>query len=126
MSNQPPIDADDLVADVDFPAAQRSPEFQELRKTHRGFVFPLAIAFLVWYLLYVVLAMYVPQLFAVQVVGNVNLGVVLGLLQFVTTFAITGAYVSFANRKLDPKATAIRERLEPSLGTTGGVHGQEN
>ena len=126
MSNQPPIDADDLVADVDFPAAQRSPEFQELRKTHRGFVFPLAVAFLVWYLLYVVLAMYAPQLFAIQVIGNVNLGVVLGLLQFVTTFAITGAYVSFANRKLDPKATAIRERLEPSLGTTGGVHGQEN
>lgn len=126
MSHQPPIDADDLVADVDFPAAQRSPEFQELRKTHRGFVFPLAVAFLVWYLLYVVLAMYVPQLFAIQVIGNVNLGVVLGLLQFVTTFAITGAYVSFANRKLDPKATAIRERLEPSLGPTGGVHGQEN
>ena len=126
MSTQPPIDADDLVADVDFPAAQRSPEFQELRKTHRGFVFPLAVAFLVWYLLYVVLAMYVPQLFAVRVIGNVNLGVILGLLQFVTTFAITGAYVSFANRKLDPKATAIRERLEPSLGTTGGVHGQEN
>ncbi|MFE7632207.1 DUF485 domain-containing protein [Kocuria sp. NPDC057446] len=126
MSNQPPIDADDLVADVDFPAAQRSPEFQELRKTHRGFVFPLAVAFLVWYLLYVVLAMYAPQLFAIQVIGNVNLGVVLGLLQFVTTFAITGAYVAFANRKLDPKATAIRERLEPSLGTPGGVHGQEN
>ncbi|WP_309057662.1 DUF485 domain-containing protein [Streptomyces sp.] len=126
MSTQPPIDADDLVADVDFPAAQRSPEFQELRKTHRGFVFPLAVAFLVWYLLYVVLAMYAPQLFAIRVIGNVNLGVVLGLLQFVTTFAITGAYVSFANRKLDPKATAIRERLEPSLGTTGGVHGQEN
>lgn len=126
MSTQPPIDADDLVADVDFPAAQRSPEFQELRKTHRGFVFPLAVAFLVWYLLYVVLAMYVPQLFAIQVVGNVNLGVILGLLQFVTTFAITGAYVSFANRKLDPKATAIRERLEPSLGSTRGVHGQEN
>ncbi|PAU89975.1 hypothetical protein CK505_13330 [Kocuria sp. WN036] len=126
MSTQPPIDADDLVADIDFPAAQRSPEFQELRRTHRGFVFPLAVAFLVWYLLYVVLAMYAPQLFAIQVIGNVNLGVVLGLLQFVTTFAITGAYVSFANRKLDPKATAIRERLEPSLGTTGGVHGQEN
>lgn len=126
MSNQPPIDADDLVADVDFPAAQRSPEFQELRRTHRGFVFPLAVAFLVWYLLYVVLAMYAPQLFAIRVIGNVNLGVVLGLLQFVTTFAITGAYVAFANRKLDPKATAIRERLEPSLGTPGGIHGQEN
>ena len=36
----------------------------------------------------------------------------LGLLQFVTTFAITMFYVSFANNKLDPPAAAIRERLE--------------
>ncbi|GGG44494.1 membrane protein [Kocuria dechangensis] len=126
MSHQPHVGAADPTAGVDFQAAQRSPEFQELRKTHRGFVFPLAVAFLVWYLLYVVLAMYVPQLFAVRVFGNVNLGVLLGLLQFVTTFAITGAYVSFANRKLDPKASAIRERLESSSPATGGTHGQEN
>ena len=126
MSHPPSADAADPTAGVDFPAAQRSPEFQELRKTHRGFVFPVAVAFLVWYLLYVVLAMYVPDLFAIQVVGNINLGVVLGLLQFVTTFAITGAYVSFANRKLDPKATDIREQLEFSGEAHRGVHGQEN
>lgn len=126
MSHQPPMDADDLVAGVDFPAAQRSPEFQELRRTHRSFVFPVAIAFLVWYLLYVVLAMYAPGLFAIQVAGNVNLGVILGLLQFVTTFAITGAYVSFANRKLDPKASAMREELEPETLPHRGAHGQEN
>lgn len=125
MSHQSPVGAADPTAGVDFPAAQRSDEFQELRKTHRGFVFPLAVAFLIWYLLYVVLAMYAPQLFAIRVFGNVNLGIVLGLLQFVTTFAITGAYVSFANRKLDPKATAIREDLESRPQATGGVHGQE-
>ena len=125
MSHQPHVGAAEPTAGVDFPAAQRSPEFQELRRTHRGFVFPLTVVFLVWYLLYVVLAMYVPQLFAVRVIGNVNLGVILGLLQFVTTFAITGAYVSFANRKLDPKAEAIRADLE-SRPAAGGVHGQEN
>ena len=112
MSHQPHVGAADPTAGVDFPAAQRSPEFQELRRTHRGFVFPLTVVFLVWYLLYVVLAMYVPQLFAVRVIGNVNLGVILGLLQFVTTFAITGAYVSFANRKYDPQAEALRARVE--------------
>lgn len=126
MSHQPHVGSADPTAGVDFPAAQRSPEFQELRKTHRSFVFPLAVAFLIWYLLYVVLAMYAPQLFAIKVAGNVNLGVILGLLQFVTTFAITGAYVAFANSKLDPKATAIRERLEFSGEPTRGVHGQEN
>ncbi|RAD00875.1 DUF485 domain-containing protein, partial [Burkholderia multivorans] len=47
-----------------------------------------------------------------KVVGEINVGLVLGLLQFVTTFAITMFYVSFANKKLDPPATAIRERLE--------------
>ena len=33
-------------------------------------------------------------------------------LSFVTTFAITMFYVSFANKKLDPPAEAIRERLQ--------------
>ncbi|MGO3510032.1 MAG: DUF485 domain-containing protein, partial [Glutamicibacter arilaitensis] len=42
----------------------------------------------------------------------INMGIVLGLLQFVSTFAITAAYVSFSNKKLDPKASKIRERLE--------------
>ncbi|MCD1145077.1 DUF485 domain-containing protein [Kocuria sp. LUK] len=126
MSHQPHVGAADPAAGVDFPTAQRSPEFQELRRTHRSFVFPLAVAFLVWYLLYVVLAMYAPDLFTIQVIGNVNLGVLLGLLQFVTTFAITGAYVSFANRKLDPKATAIREDLESRQAGAAGRPGQEN
>ena len=47
-----------------------------------------------------------------KIVGNVNLAVVLGLLQFLTTFIITGAYVSFANRKLDPQAKTLREEME--------------
>ena len=41
-----------------------------------------------------------------------TLGLILGLLQFVTTFLITFAYVRFSNRTLDPRATALRERLE--------------
>ena len=32
---------------IDFPAVQRSEQFQRLRKTHRSFVFPMAVAFLV-------------------------------------------------------------------------------
>ena len=100
---------------IDFPAVQRSEQFQRLRKTHRSFVFPMAVAFLVWYLLYVVLAIYAPGFMSTPVVGNINLGLVLGLLQFVTTFGITAAYVAFANRTLDPQARALREELEASL-----------
>lgn len=114
MASTPPVDPNGSVATtgIDFPAAQRSTEFQRLRSTHLSFVFPLAVAFLVWYLLYVVLAIYAPGFMSTRVAGNINLGLVLGLLQFVTTFGITAAYVRFANRTLDPQATALREDLE--------------
>ena len=102
----------DVSAGVDFVKESQSEEFQELRKTHRSFVFPMAIFFLVWYFAYVLLADYFHDFMSIKVLGNINMGIVLGLLQFVSTFAITAAYVSFSNNKLDPKATKIRERLE--------------
>lgn len=102
----------DVAADVDFVKESQSEEFQELRKTHRSFVFPMAVFFLVWYFAYVLLADYAHDFMSIKVLGNINMGIVLGLLQFVSTFAITAAYVSFSNKKLDPKATKIRERLE--------------
>ena len=95
-----------------FRAAQRSEEFVELRRTHRSFAFPMTVAFFVWYLLFVILGAFFPQVMAIRLWGNITLGLVLGLLQFVTTFAITFAYVRFSNRVLDPRATALRERLE--------------
>ena len=45
--------------------------------------------FLAWYLLYVLLANYAPSFMAIKVVGNINVGLVFGLLQFVSTFVIT-------------------------------------
>jgi uncharacterized membrane protein (DUF485 family) len=91
---------------------QASPEFQELRRRLRRFVFPMTAFFLAWYAAYVLLATYASDLMATKVLGNINLGIILGLGQFVTTFAITALYVRFANRELDPRSAAIREELE--------------
>lgn len=102
----------DVSEDIDFVAERDSEEFQELRKTHRSFVFPMAIFFLVWYFAYVLLADYFHDFMSIKVFGNVNMGILLGLLQFVSTFVITGMYVHFSNKKLDPKAAKIRKRLE--------------
>ena len=41
---------------------------------------------------------------AIKVLGNINVGLVFGLLQFVSTFVITTIYVRYANRHLDPAA----------------------
>ena len=100
---------------VDFIAEQESEEFTELRKSHRNFVFPVAIGFLAWYFAYVLLAAYAHDFMSIKVWGSLNIGLVMGLLQFVTTFGITTWYVSYANRKLDPQAAAIRARLETQI-----------
>ncbi|PXY27484.1 DUF485 domain-containing protein [Prauserella muralis] len=89
-----------------------SAEFRQLRKRLRGFVFPMTVLFLAWYLLYVVLADYAHGFMSTKVIGNINIGLIFGLLQFVSTFAITWLYVRYANRKLDPIADKIREDIE--------------
>ncbi|UOE43094.1 DUF485 domain-containing protein [Agromyces larvae] len=97
---------------VDFGAVQASPEFQKLRKTHRSFVFPVLAACLVWYLAYVLLASYAHDFMSTPVWGSVNVAMILGLAQVVTTFAVTTWYVSYANKHLDPKAEQIRDEIE--------------
>ncbi|PRY45978.1 DUF485 domain-containing protein [Umezawaea tangerina] len=91
---------------------QNSPEFVELRRRLRSFVFPMAGLFLVWYLLYVLLADYAHGFMSTKVLGNINVGLIFGLLQFVSTFAITTLYVRHANKNLDPAAEQIRTKLE--------------
>ena len=97
---------------IDYIAEENSSPFRELKRAHRSFVFPLAVFFLVWYFVYVLLAGWAPEFMAIKLIGDFNVGLLIGLGQFVTTFAITMAYVSFANRKLDPLSAAIREDLE--------------
>ncbi|MFI5779684.1 DUF485 domain-containing protein [Nocardia sp. NPDC051570] len=89
-----------------------SPEFQRLRRRFRIFVFPMTVLFLAWYALYVLLADYAHEFMSAKVAGNITVGLIFGLLQFVSTFAITALYVRYADRKLDPLADALRERME--------------
>ncbi|MGY1704126.1 DUF485 domain-containing protein [Geodermatophilus sp. SYSU D00697] len=101
-----------LLTPEEYEEAQASPEFAELRRRFRRFAFPMTVAFLAWYLLYVLLSTYAPDLMSTPVFGNVNLGILLGLAQFVTTFVITHLYVAHADRRTDPIADEMRERLE--------------
>jgi uncharacterized membrane protein (DUF485 family) len=96
----------------EFERTQASEPFQRLKKRHRSFVFPVAVGFLVWYFAYVLLADYAHEFMATPVFGNITVGLLLGFGQFVTTFAITTWYVSYANRRLDPLADDLRATLE--------------
>ena len=92
--------------------AHQSTEFRELRTRLRRFVFPMTVLFLLWYLLYVLLADYAHGFMSTKLFGNITVGLVFGLLQFVSTFVITGLYVRYANRKRDPVADEIRAGIE--------------
>ena len=97
-------------------ALQSTSEFQALRKKFRGFVFPMTAFFLAWYFLYVLLSMFAPG-FMGQELGapGITVGLVFGLGQFVTTFAITFIYARWANRELDPMAEAASAQMTASV-----------
>lgn len=88
-----------------------SPEFVELRRRYRGFVFPATLAFLTWYLLYVVLSNWAGDFMGTKVVGNINVALVFGLLQFATTFGLAWLYSRYSTSKLDPLARELDERF---------------
>lgn len=100
------------VSQEDYERVQKSPEFRDLRKRFRAFAFPMTVVFLVWYLLYVLMSAYAVDFMSTPVIGNINVGLVFGLLQFLSTFVITGMYVRHCNKNTDPIADDLREQLE--------------
>jgi len=104
-------------ASDDYVEVARSEEFNGLRRALRGFVFPMTAAFFLWYALYVILSAYARGFMATKVVGNINVALIFGLLQFVSTFLIGWLYARFASSRLDPTAERIRERMESGAAT---------
>jgi uncharacterized membrane protein (DUF485 family) len=47
-----------------------------------------------------------------KLVGNINVALVFGLLQFVSTFAIAWLYSSYAGRELDPIAGKLQKQFD--------------
>ncbi len=107
MSNDARKQPEDAYLDL-----QSTEEFQALRKKFRGFVFPMTGFFLAWYFLYVLLSIFAPGFMGQRVVGTITLGLIFGLGQFVTTFAITFIYARWANREFDPMAEQLGARLD--------------
>ena len=98
--------------ETDYQRVQRSQEFQDLRRRFRRFVFPMTAFFLVWYLVYVLLAAYAHDFMSTRVAGNITVGLLFGLGQFVSTFVITMLYARWANRHQDPVAERLRHHIE--------------
>ena len=94
--------------DAAYERIHASADFRHLRKKYLRFAIPTTIAFMVWYLLYVVASNWAVGLMDTKVIGNINVALVFGLLQFVSTFLIAWLYARHANRELDPIAERLR------------------
>jgi len=93
-----------------------SDDFAELRSKFRRFAIPWTIAFLAWYLLYVLMSNWATGFMETKLVGNINVALVFGLLQFVSTFGIAWLYARHANKELDPVARRLEQRYNEEVG----------
>ena len=97
-----------------------SPEFGELKRRYQKFVFPASFVFLGWYLLYVLMSNWAPDVMGTQVVGNINVALVFGLLQFASTFLIAFLYARYSNTHIDPMARDLEQRYVDEMSRQRG------
>ncbi|MBO2454797.1 DUF485 domain-containing protein [Actinomadura barringtoniae] len=93
---------------------------------YRRLALGTAVAFLGWYLAYVALSAFARGFMARQVVGNVNVALVLGVLQFASTFVLAWWYSHYSRRSIDPLTAQLREeaaRAGQARLTAGGQRG---
>ena len=102
-------------AEAAYERIHASEDFAQLKKTFLGFVMPVSVGFMAWYLLYVLMSNYAGGFMGHVLFGNINVALVFGLLQFVTTFGIAIWYSRFAAARMDPIADALREEYEQEI-----------
>ncbi|MGI5438180.1 DUF485 domain-containing protein [Streptomyces shenzhenensis] len=100
---------------------QRSAAFQEVRSRYRRFVVPGVAVFFTWYVGYVITATTAPGFMARPVAGALNVAMLAGLGQFLTTFLFTWAYARHARLRRDRAALDLRwDTQELARSAQGG------
>jgi uncharacterized membrane protein (DUF485 family) len=96
--------------EIDWEAAERSPEFRELIKRKRAFVVPATIFFLAWYFGFIILAGYAPDFMGREfITDGLTVGYALALTQFLMTWGLGWWYLRKADRVFDPLAERAAE-----------------
>jgi len=95
--------------EIDWIAAERSPEFRELIKKRRSFVLPATIFFLVWYFGFIILAGYAEDFMGESIYEGFTVGYLLALTQFIVVWGLGWLYLRKADRDFDPLARKAAE-----------------
>ncbi|MFC3491759.1 DUF485 domain-containing protein [Glycomyces rhizosphaerae] len=99
------------VTDEQLAAMHDDPRFAELKRRLFRFIVPATVGFLAWYLLYVLLSAYARDFMGTVLFGNINVALILGLGQFLSTFAIAWGYSRYAARNYDSAAIELHDAI---------------
>jgi uncharacterized membrane protein (DUF485 family) len=99
-----------------YEAVWASRDFWTIRRRLGSFVGPACALFIIWYSLFVIIAVFAPGFMRISVFGDLNVGLCFAVLQFASTFAIAASYRLWARRRLDPLSDRLRRRLEGGRG----------
>ena len=95
--------------EIDWIAAERSPEFKELIRRKRSFVLPATIFFLAWYFGFIILAGYAEDFMGESIYEGFTVGYLLALSQFIMVWGLAWLYLRKADRDFDPLARKAAE-----------------
>jgi uncharacterized membrane protein (DUF485 family) len=96
--------------EIDWVAAQRSPEFRELVNRRRSFVVPVLAFVFIWYFGFIALAGYAPDFMGERLIEGFTVGYALALTQFLMTWYLGWLYLRRSDRVFDPLAKRAAER----------------
>jgi uncharacterized membrane protein (DUF485 family) len=109
---------------IDWEAAERSPEFQELIRRRRSFVIPATVFFLAWFFGFILLTAYAPDFMGESVYEGLTVGYCLALSQFIMVWVLSAWYLRRSDRVFDPLAEKAAQRaVEVGGGSAAGDGG---
>src|SRR5680860_1067697 len=97
---------------IDWSAIDADPKFQELHRKKKTLIVTLMIVSMIYYFLLPIGGGYFPGIFAVQVWGPVNVGILFALSQVGVAWISAAVYAARGNGEFDRLAAGVRKNAE--------------
>ena len=92
---------------------QAMPEYQALKEARRKIIVPLALVVVTAYFLLILTIGFFPQSLGASFAGGVmSIGIAAGFGLILLCFIVTGIYVNYANKKIEPLVQAITQKAK--------------
>ena len=102
----------DKAKTYDWAKIAQNPKFIELHRRKTTFLYSLWAFSACFYFLLLLGAGYTPGLFSVEVFGNINVGYLMALGQFLVTFWIAIYYGKVADREFDQLTQELLDQIQ--------------